>query len=324
MNFFSHFYEQKAIQYLAARGPILRNPIIHGNEIDGLLNDTPIEIKSFPVDHKLLKALVKKAKRLNFHKLIVVAPDFRCSETPEVEFVKFNPDFGHLINYYQRWRPRIPRFIRLRWRQVRVETPSGFVKIHDRIISLNKLRHAILSFKEPPLRVYMSQLEWLRPDEIGAKNIKDICLGTDFLIFDVDGTNLHSHHFIYKNGLCKKCIEQAKKETIHLAEYLETRFGYSNFFVIFSGRKGFHLYVLDYGRIRTDQKFVEYREQKRRRKIVELIKKAGIRIDENTTIDTRRIIGVPSTLHSFTGLPLYAIGDIQKLERFKIKFPADG
>jgi hypothetical protein len=324
MDAFSHFYEQKAIQYLAARGPILRNPIINGNEIDGLLKGTPIEIKSFPVDHELLKALIKKIKRLNFHKLIVIAPDFKCMETSEVEFVKFNPDFRHLINYYKGWRPRIPRFIRLRWRQIRVETPSGFIKIRDRITSLNKLRRTILNFKEPPLRVYMSQLEWLTPDEIGAKDLRDICLGTDFLVFDVDGTNLHSQHFIYKNGLCRECIQQTKEETIHLAEYLETKFGYSNFFVVFSGRKGFHLYVLDYGRIRTDQKFVEYKEQERRRKIVERIKKAGISIDENTTIDTRRVIGIPSTLHSFTGLPLYAIGDIKKLERFRIKFPADG
>lgn len=322
------FYEQKALQYIASRAPILVNVKIRNLEVDGILNNIPIEVKSYCLTKDMLEKIRKKFTFLGFEKGIVIAPSFEVDKFEGLELVKFFPDYNYIFEYYKKWRPKIPSFIKLKWRQIRIETPNGFIKIKDRITSLNKLKKKILSLKQAPIRVFYSQLRWLEPEKIGEKNFKDITLGSEFLVFDVDGDKLHHEHHMFKNGLCPTCIELAKKETIKLAESLKD-VGFKRFFVVFSGRRGFHLYVLDVKKyfkeiIPQETLHREYWEQIARKRIADLLKEKGIKFDYQITVDTRRIIGLPSSLHGYTGLPLYLVGSIKKLEKFELQFPAKG
>ncbi len=312
------YYEHRALQYLAGRGVIIRNLRINGLEIDGILNGKPIEVKAYPLTIDALRKIKSKFNALGFKEGIVVAPGFPNGKFEGLELVRFRPDYSYVCKYYESWIPRIPKFLRLKWRQLRVETPIGFIKIKKRITSLNRLKNILKNYELPPIRVFFSVFEWLQPEKIGSKNFNDVCFGSSFLVFDIDGEKLHFPHTINKKGFCRECIENARRETIKLAYFLETKYGYSNFYVVFSGRKGFHLYVLDYEKEQDFGKFYEYREYRKRRKIVKDIIENGIRIDPIVTLDTRRIIGLPSSVHGYTGLALYNIGSIQKLEKFKL------
>jgi len=83
--------------------------------------------------------------------------------------------------------------------------------------------------------------------------------------------------------------------------------GYEDFFIVFSGFKGFHLHVpnfdpyefLDIPPSEVSRAEAEIRARER---IVELITSKNIPIDQEVTRDIKRIVRLPGTLHGRTGL----------------------
>jgi DNA primase catalytic subunit len=93
----------------------------------------------------------------------------------------------------------------------------------------------------------MSVTDWLFPERVGPKRKarNAVPIGGEFFV-DVDSYLRHRLHRHFKSacGVCEGCLEISKHIALEVCdEILEN---YSNLVVVFSGRRGFHIHVLDF------------------------------------------------------------------------------
>jgi DNA primase catalytic subunit len=157
--------------------------------------------------------------------------------------------------------------------------------------------------------VYYSVIRWLSPKEARRKDRTslDVCLGGP-LVFDLDIADTDIVH--YHDGL-----ESAFQTVTKLRDFIEENWGYRKTRTVFSGNRGFHLYVDDF-RLedfveKIDPLNREKQEERIRSQILKKVFDVGFSVDEKVTSDTRRIIRLPNTLHGSTGF-LSARVDVSK------------
>ncbi|MCE5316798.1 MAG: hypothetical protein LLG04_05480, partial [Parachlamydia sp.] len=180
---------------------------------------------------------------------------------------------------------------------------GSFYKVPRKIRVWNDLKKQIL--KTLPLDVYYSSACWLNPHKIGSRTegnvLKNLLISCD-LVFDID-----------VNGTEIKNFEGARKQAILLKNYLisnkiEVRY------LAFSGSKGFHVVSndpwVDEKRFEDPAKREKYAIEKRRQFAKEA-KAQGLFFDEKVTVDTRRIIRLPGSINSKTGLACTVLSDDQ-------------
>jgi hypothetical protein len=148
--------------------------------------------------------------------------------------------------------------------------------------------------RKAPFDVYYSTACWLNPHRLGSRVEKDVLknlmISCD-LAFDID-----------RGGKFK--LEDTRQQAIRLNEFLESK-GISVRYSAFSGSKGFHVVCDDPWNDEITEENPKKREleaSERRKKIVQEAKREGIVFDEKVTVDTRRIIRLPGTVNSKTGL----------------------
>jgi len=194
-------------------------------------------------------------------------------------------------------------------------------KLENRINPRELRRHCI---RLSPLHVYFSVLDWLFPERVGKKHKANgaVPVGSGEYVIDVDSYvfhRRHSHHHISKTcNVCADCLEISKELTIHACLALE--WYYSNIAVVFSGKRGFHIHVLDFDvddwthRGRDD--LVKRHEAARFRfsRTVALETWCFDRAHFILSVDPMRVITVPDTLNGETGLKCIYIGDRKALE----------
>jgi hypothetical protein len=174
--------------------------------------------------------------------------------------------------------------------------PSGrFLKIKDSIHTPQNLQKWLIKLK--PIDVYYSTSTYLDPTSVTPRP-KDndeywgpgnIILSND-IAFDLD-----------RQPLSILNLERARKDAIKLLLFLKEK-GYCLKYAAFSGSKGFHLLFDDIDKkIEPDIRIREKSIIKKRRKLVNIIKKQGIKFDTPITVDTRRVIRLPGTINSKTG-----------------------
>lgn len=99
-------------------------------------------------------------------------------------------------------------------------------------------------------------------------------------------------------------------------------YGFQDFAFVFSGKKGFHVYVNDFhAREFSSQhgdSLRESLEKKLRSQIAEEVKDR-IPIDVQVTSDVRRIIRLPQTLHGGTGFLSKYFASKSDLEKFELR-----
>ena len=98
-----------------------------------------------------------------------------------------------------------------------------------------------------PLHLYMSVLDWLMPERVGEKEKANHAypIGGEYVI-DIDSYLFwrpHYHH-IDRDGVCVGCLRVSKEATLRLLEKIDEN--YSDLHVVFSGKRGFHIHVLDF------------------------------------------------------------------------------
>lgn len=178
------------------------------------------------------------------------------------------------------------------WRQFRLALGNGrFFKVPDQIRSPEGLKKWIAMKK--PLDVYYSTACWLAPQRVGraGEKISENAFLFCDLAFDIDFSPFSIHN-----------IEKAKKETAKMLEFLKGK-KIKVKYIAFSGSKGFHILCEDPWAIEIENPIEREKDAKKRRKgLAEEIKKRGIKFDSKITVDTRRIIRVPGTINSKTGL----------------------
>jgi DNA primase catalytic subunit len=172
------------------------------------------------------------------------------------------------------------------------------VKVRDRISSVATLRRWLTRFA--PVHAYYSTGRWLDSQNLGPREPRPNAPGYRFaynvflaqeLYFDVDAA--HS-------------LDEAKRWTTKLKESLEGEYGFRDILLVYSGSKGFHLHVYDFDLadwVKEVSPYTPMRElqtQEAKVKIVNHLMETGHVFDADVTVDTRRIIRLPGSVHGKT------------------------
>lgn len=210
-----------------------------------------------------------------------------------------------ILAYYQSRLIDLSSLTEVKFRHFRFRLyDSSFYKVKRKIRDSLGLREFLVD--NAPLDVYYSTACWLNPHLIASRLNKDIL--TNIIIscdlsFDIDVSPQ------IKN------LEEARHQAINLNDFLASK-GFKVRYSAFSGSKGFHVVCDDPWRSMISEDSPLKREMNaiaERKKIVQEVKEKGIRFDEKVTIDTRRIIRLPGTINSKTGL-ICTILDRNELE----------
>jgi len=229
---------------------------------------------------------------------------------------------SYFWNWYKDvWLPWAPS--KSFWHFYRFQKFDGnWCQLKDNVRSPNHLKKILLKHSWAPRHIYYSVLRWLHPQDIGSMKEPRYCLGGP-LLFDLD----------ILTELSSRSLEESKEYLVKFVNFLEHEFEFEDFSFVFSGRRGFHVYVFDFDPTKFSNLSKDhYREQieiDARKKIAEIVRSEGYKIDANVSADTRRIIRLPSTLHGETALKCMSIGSRSRdIERFEMQscvaFPAGG
>ncbi len=170
---------------------------------------------------------------------------------------------------------------------------GSFYKVKRKIRDSTGLQESLVDLV--PLDVYYSTACWLNPHLIASRLDKDILkniiISCD-LSFDIDVSKQ------IKN------LDDAKYQAIVLYDFLVSK-GLKIRYSAFSGSKGFHIVCDDPWKSGVNEENPLKREMNaiaERKNIVKEVKENGVIFDEKVTIDTRRIIRLPGSINSKTGL----------------------
>ncbi len=167
-----------------------------------------------------------------------------------------------------------------RFRHFRFSTSRGyFFKVPEKIRSADQLRSWIIS--KGGRDIYYSVAIFRHPERVGTKGVDDAgFMGMD-LAFDIDSKNL---------GAALESTREILSVGADRSWVLK--------YVAFSGSKGFHVIYHDPFEYRTLD--IEKEARNYRADLVDDM--YGIDFDTKITLDTRRIIRLPYSIHPKTGL----------------------
>lgn len=202
----------------------------------------------------------------------------------------------------------------------RVETLKG------RWIKLNRFENRInprelweWCRKIKPRHVCFSVLDWLFPEVVGKKYKASyaVPIGGEYAV-DVDAYAGKSHIHEWRNQICLSCLELARAMSIQLCEHIEEY--YSKLAVVFSGKRGFHIHILDF-QLRDWTYYDERNPVKShdvaRFKFSRVLASDSLAMDRYHFIvatDPMRVMTVPWSLNAETGLICTMIGGRKDLE----------
>jgi DNA primase catalytic subunit len=207
-----------------------------------------------------------------------------------------------------------------------IRRPDGklaFTKVEDRIRRPEVLlRHLA---RAAPHHAYFTTSTWLDPQRLGPRDLKKAKRGGYMVAH-----NVFLNQGLYFDIDLKASLPDAAHHLLRLRDLLASRWGFEDFQAVYSGSKGFHLYVLDFD-IRDFVKEIEADPRKRedqhpvaKAQFTEAAVKAGIAVDVAVTLDPRRILRVPGTVHGKT-LNLCEPVPMARVESFvPRKIPSDG
>jgi hypothetical protein len=195
--------------------------------------------------------------------------------------------------FYQQHLPDLSAITGCSFRHFRILLPQGrFLKIRDRITTPETLRRWLVRYR--PSDVYYSTSCWLAPENLGRRErsaVSDSIFLSSDIVFDID-----------RSPFSHASLDEARADTLRLLEFCRDH-ELPVKYCAFSGSKGFHVVCHDRFRYDSPDPFVrEDMARDVRKDIVARVRSAGIPFDEKITADTRRILRVPGTINSKTGL----------------------
>jgi hypothetical protein len=229
------------------------------------------------------------------------------------------------IRWYYRTAPvKVPESWDLSRRHLRLETLNHkFVKLNKFENRINPLELRKYCVKYAPRHVYCSVLTWLFPERVGKKHKARYAypVGGSYAV-DIDSYLVQRHNIMHQccriNGICKECINLSRKMALQLCEVIERY--YREIHIVFSGRRGFHVWVQDF-----DLKDWTYYNERNpiksnevaRLKFSSILAAQSYAFDNYhfpVSVDPMRILAVPNTLNAESGLTCQHIGDRKSLE----------
>jgi hypothetical protein len=331
------FYEWQALCHVAKflSLPVLTNvrtyrpntAVSQQREVDGIVEFNGrrmlVEVKSSPQDQDGVRTIVDKYSDLQNDELLIVAPFFAKNvERPDgVRLVEFTPNLTALRDLYQRADVTLSDSLtqELRhgdhhFRYLSACREKGGQatfrnQVDKRITSVSKAfedihrRPGVCSL---PVRVFWSTSRWLFPKDLFYSSSSNHLVRRG-LVFDIDGKAAHatSSPCRIPPGLtvCTQCLVSAKEKAIELTDFLKSQ-GFSDLAVVFSGRQGFHVYVLK-----------ERLEETVIRRLVDGAVAMSIPIDVNLAMDQKSVVTFPGSIH---GLSMLRATEVENLQAFSI------
>ena len=167
---------------------------------------------------------------------------------------------------------------------------NRFYRVRQTIKFKRELQDLVL--KKRPKNIYFTPVKWL--DSLNIKRKPTDCMLSSPLYFDIDSNILPTPEF-----------HEAKKITCTLIDYIKSKYEREPSWVVFSGKRGFHVYYWDWDKIpkkfpKPEERIRVFKEE--RNKILKELSKEGILVDDSVTADPWRILRVPGTLHGETHL----------------------
>jgi DNA primase catalytic subunit len=229
-------------------------------------------------------------------------------------------------NYYENASLNIPECWNLSRKHVRIVLRNGrFVKLNRFRNRLNPKFLRYLCVKHAPVHVYFSVLDWLFPERVGKKYKAKYAVPVGgAYIFDVDCNNVWVPHNHNKwRPVCTECLYISKNLTLHICEAIEEN--YRDIQIVFSGRRGFHIHVLNF-----DFRDWTHYNPKNPIKSHEV---ARFKYTKNLSsccygfnrphfivaTDPMRIISLPNSLNGESGLVCLPLGNRKSFEKLNIE-----
>ena len=192
------------------------------------------------------------------------------------------------------------------------------IKIPDRIANIETLRRWLTRFA--PRHVYYSTGKWLDSQNLGPKEPRRGSPGYQFAY------NVFLAQELYFDIDVPGDLDEAKRWTAKLRESLEREYGFGEILLVYSGNKGFHLHVYDFDlaewvkEISLHPAVRELQTQEVKVGIVNHLMEMGLVFDADITVDTRRVLRLPGSVHGKTFNICQIVNDIetfrpQRLER---------
>ena len=226
--------------------------------------------------------------------------------------------------YYRTAPMQVPECWNLARRHLRLQTLNGkFVKLNKFENRINSRELRKYCVKHAPRHVYCSVLTWLFPERVGRKHKARHAypIGGAYAV-DIDSYLIQRHNIFHQcwklNGICRECINLSRKMTLQLCEVIESY--YKKIHIVFSGRKGFHIWVQDFNL--KDWTYYNERKPIKSHEVARLkfssILAAQSYVFDNyhfpISVDPMRILAVPNTLNAESGLTCQYIGNRKDLE----------
>lgn len=184
-----------------------------------------------------------------------------------------------------------------------------FKRVKKVINHKEDLQNYLLSTK--PQNVYCTPTQWLDPTNVRRcrdDTVSDVMLSAP-LYFDIDSKQPNP-----------EAILESKSTVEKLIDFIRLTHEISPDLVVFSGRRGFHVYYWNW----VDTDFFELSPNQRvlyfiksRNQIVKQLRQNNIVVDQSVTSDPWRILRLPGTLHGSTGLSAISIQDIHKIKTYE-------
>ena len=231
---------------------------------------------------------------------------------------------NHLIReYYAGTRLSDYGFWRFPRKHFRAELRNGvFVKLNGpRRARLDARDLQGIASRLAPQHLYMSVLDYLFPERVSGKDRTDCYPVSGELLVDVDSYLFRKPHLhAFDNHLiCEGCLEISRRLTLEAADEIGRY--YTDMAIVFSGRRGFHLHVLDFQAgdwARPDPRDpfgFQAAARFRFLKLVEPVSHAFDRIHFTVSVDPLRIASVPGSINGESGLVCSLVGSVSDLER---------
>lgn len=214
-----------------------------------------------------------------------------------------------LFRYYYRelFGPELILIPNLKFRHFRFQVFSKtkrFVRLKDVVQSKKELYRRIAAIV--PVNAYFTPTRWLCPIFVSKTRGETDVLLFSSLYFDVDSDILNPASF-----------DQAKVNTQCLIYWINDNYHRSPDLVVFSGRRGFHIYYWDWDTSIIRNMLPHDRIKNfviERKRLLRELSTARITVDEAVTIDPYRLMRIPNTLHGKTGMIARVVEDLNKFD----------
>jgi hypothetical protein len=200
---------------------------------------------------------------------------------------------------------------------------QSFVKVEDRVRDPAKLLLDLA--RRRPHHVYYTTSTWLDPQRLGPRDLRK-ARRAGFAV----AHNVFLDQGLYFDIDVEGDLATAAHHLVVLRDLLADRWGFSRFRAVYSGSKGFHLYVEDF-RLRDFVEEVPARPSERedlhpvvKAQFTQAALEEGVAVDAGVTLDPRRILRLPGTVHGKT-LNLCEVVDLARVESYVPRtIPSEG